>query len=36
MEQKRSILVAGGDLRQRYAAENLRRLPGWTVETQGK
>lgn len=35
MEQKRSILVAGGDLRQRYAAENLRRLPGWTVETQG-
>ena len=35
MEQKRSILVAGGDLRQRYAAENLRRLPGWTVEAQG-
>ena len=35
MEQKQSILVAGGDLRQRYAAENLRRLPGWTVETQG-
>lgn len=35
MQTNKVILVAGGDLRQRYAAQKLARLPGWTVQAAG-
>lgn len=35
MQTNKVILVAGGDLRQRYAAQKLVELPGWTVQAAG-
>lgn len=35
MQTNKVILVAGGDLRQRYAAQKLAELPGWKVEAAG-
>lgn len=35
MQTNKVILVAGGDLRQCYAARKLAELPGWTVQAAG-
>lgn len=35
MQSNKVILVAGGDLRQQYAAQKLACLPGWTVQAAG-
>ena len=35
MQSNKVILVAGGDLRQKYAAQKLAQLPDWTVKTVG-